>query len=138
MEYEVIGWLENVSLPLLKLNPIKAKIDTGAKSSALHAEDIGYVTVDNKKYVEFIFTHEDGVKSKLKAIFVEERGIRSSTGQVTVRPVIKAQILMGLHKFDTEFTLIDRSLMRFKMIIGRDTLDHKFIVDPSATYLLNS
>jgi hypothetical protein len=131
MNTKVIGWIEDVSLPLLNLGTIKAKMDTGAKSSALHAESIKYLEIDNKKYVSFSFAQEDGQESILQALFVGERSIKSSTGQVTVRPVINTIIKIGSDEFDIEFTLINRSAMRYKIIIGRDALRYKYIINPA-------
>jgi hypothetical protein len=138
METELVGWREYVSLTSFKLNDIKAKIDTGAKTSALHAEEIEYIQVQNKKYVKFVFTNEAGVKKKIKARFIEEREIKSSTGQKTIRPVVKAKIKMGKLEFDIELTLINRDLMGFKMLIGRDALHHKFLINPSRSFLLKT
>ncbi len=131
MNTKVIGWIEDVSLPLLNLGTIKAKMDTGAKSSALHAESIKYLEIDNKKYVSFSFAQEDGQESILQALFVGERSVKSSTGQVTVRPVINTIIKIGSDEFDIEFTLINRSAMRYKIIIGRDALRYKYIINPA-------
>jgi len=136
MKYQVIGWLEHVSLPSFELNQIKAKIDTGAKTSALHAEDIEYITINNKQFVDFSVMQDDGKKRNVRVLFVGERRIKSSTGQVTVRPLVNVIIKMGSQEFDIELTLINRSQMKFKMIIGRDALHHRFIVDPAESYLL--
>jgi hypothetical protein len=136
MDLTLIGWREFVALPELKLKNIKAKIDTGAKTSALHAEDIEYLTINNKKYVKFVYKTEEGQRKKLKARFIEERTIKSSTGQTTLRPVVKVKIKMGLNEFDIELTLINRDLMGFKMLIGRDALNNKFVINPSKSFLL--
>lgn len=136
MDLTLIGWREFVALPGLKLKNIKAKIDTGAKTSALHAEEIEYISINNKKYVKFVYKTEEGQRKKLKARFIEERAIKSSTGQTTIRPVVKAKIKMGLNEFDIELTLINRDLMGFKMLIGRDALNHKFVINPSKSFLL--
>ncbi len=136
MEQKFIGWREYVSLPKLKLIDIKAKIDTGAKTSAIHAEEIEYCTINNKKYVKFVFVEDGGKKHRLKALFIEERKIRSSTGQETIRPIIKVQIKMGLELFNVEVSLINRDLMGFKMLIGRDALKNNFLINPSKSFLL--
>jgi hypothetical protein len=136
MEYEFVGWREWVSLPTLDLKDLKAKIDTGAKSSALHAEEIEYVTIKNKKFVQFVVIDDSGKKIKVKAPFLEERMVKSSTGQTTLRPVVKTKIIMGLSVFNIELTLINRDLMGFKMLIGRDALHGRFFINPSKSYLL--
>ena len=138
MEFQMIGWREYIDIPTMKLTDIKAKIDTGAKTSALHAENIEIVTIENKKYVKFIFTDDSGHEKKVKARFIEERIIKSSTGQKTLRPVVKAKIKMGKEEFDIELTLINRDLMGFKMLIGRDALKHQFLINPSKSYLLKN
>ena len=136
MEDQFVGWRENVHLTSMKLNNIKAKIDTGAKSSALHAEEIDYFSKNGKKYVKFVFTTEEGVKKRISAKFLEERIIKSSTGQTTLRPVVKTKIKIGKLEFEIELTLINRDLMGFKMLIGRDALHNRFLINPSKSYLL--
>lgn len=138
MEYELIGWREHVDLPQFKLDNLKAKIDTGAKTSTLHAEEIQVVTLRGKKYVKFTFTDNSGKKRKLKAPFLEERKIKSSIGLVTIRPVVKTKIVMGKCQFELELTLINRDLMGFKMLIGRDALHGKFLIHPTKSYLLKN
>lgn len=138
MEFQTIGWREYIDIPSMKLAGIKAKIDTGAKTSALHAENIEVVTIENKKYVKFVFSDDKGHEKKVKARFIEERKIKSSTGQSTVRPVVKAKIKMGKEEFEIELTLINRDLMGFKMLIGRDALKHQFLINPSKSYLLKN
>ena len=137
-ELEFVGWRESVSLPLFKLVDLKAKIDTGAKTSALHAEEIEFITVKGKKYVRFFIGGEDkkGKKKYIKSRFLEEREIKSSTGQKTIRPVVKTKIKMGKSEFEIEITLINRDLMGFKMLIGREALNGRFLINPARSYLL--
>ena len=137
-DLEFVGWRESVSLPLFKLHDLKAKIDTGAKTSALHAEEIEFITVKGKKYVRFFIGDEDkkGKKKYIKSRFLEEREIKSSTGQKTIRPVVKTKIKMGKSEFEIEITLINRDLMGFKMLIGREALNGRFLINPARSYLL--
>jgi hypothetical protein len=135
-ELEFVGWREVVSLPSFKLTDIKAKIDTGAKTSALHADEIEYITERGKKYVKFLFITEEGKRKIIKSRFLEEREIKSSTGQVTIRPVVKTMIRMGETEFEIEITLIKRDLMGFKMLIGREALNGRFLINPARSYLL--
>lgn len=136
MEFTLIGWRELVSLSQFKLFNIKAKIDTGAKTSALHAENIEYITVKGKKYVRFSVGSEEGKTITIKSPLIEERDIKSSTGHKTRRPVVKTKIQMGNDTFEIEITLINRDLMGFKMLIGRDTLDGNYLINPARSYLL--
>jgi hypothetical protein len=137
-EIEFVGWRESVSLPGFKLFDLKAKIDTGAKTSALHAEEIEIISVKGKKFVKFSIVTEDGIKRSLKSRFIEEREIKSSTGQKTIRPVVKTIIKMGKSEFEIEITLINRDLMGFKMLIGREALNGRFLINPARSYLLKN
>lgn len=136
MEFTLIGWRELVSLSQFKLFNIKAKIDTGAKTSALHAENIEHITVKGKKYVRFTVTSDEGKLTTIKSPLIEERDIKSSTGHKTRRPVVKTKIEMGNDIFDIEITLINRDLMGFKMLIGRDALSNNYFINPARSYLL--
>ncbi|MBP9680252.1 MAG: ATP-dependent zinc protease [Bacteriovorax sp.] len=135
-DLEFVGWRESVSFPDFKLLDLKAKIDTGAKTSALHAEEIEYVMIKGKKCVRFLFESEDGKKKYINSPFLEEREIKSSTGQKTIRPVVKTKIRMGKSEFEIEVTLIKRDLMGFKMLIGREALNGRFLINPARSYLL--
>lgn len=135
-DLEFVGWRESVSLPAFKLMDLKAKIDTGAKTSALHADDISYETEKGKRYVKFSLLMDDGKRRHIKTRFLEEREIKSSTGQKTKRPVVKTMIKMGHNEFEIEITLINRDLMGFKMLIGREALNGRFLINPARSYLL--
>lgn len=135
-DLEFVGWRESVSLPKFKLLDLKAKIDTGAKTSALHADEIEFITVKGKKYVRFSIETDEGLKKVIKSRFLEEREIKSSTGQKTIRPVVKTKIRMGKSEFEIEITLINRDLMGFKMLIGREALNGRFLINPARSYLL--
>ncbi|MBC7540431.1 MAG: ATP-dependent zinc protease [Bacteriovorax sp.] len=135
-ELEFVGWREIVSLPMFKLLDLKAKIDTGAKTSALHADEIEFITFKGKKYVRFSIETDEGKKKYIKSRFLEEREIKSSTGQKTIRPVVKTKIRMGKSEFEIEITLINRDLMGFKMLIGREALNGRFLINPARSYLL--
>lgn len=136
-ELDFVGWRETVSLPKFKLKDLKAKIDTGAKTSALHADKIEMITVDGKKIVRFLFITEEGKQVWIKSAFIEERYIKSSNGDKTLRPVVKTEIKMGKERFEIEVTLINRDLMGFKMLIGREALNGRFLINPAKHNLLN-
>jgi hypothetical protein len=121
---------------MFKLINLKAKIDTGAKTSALHADEIEFITFKGKKYVRFAIENDEGIKKYIKSRFLEEREIKSSTGQKTIRPVVKTKIRMGKSEFEIEITLINRDLMGFKMLIGREALNGRFLINPARSYLL--
>ena len=125
-----------MSLSQFRLFDIKAKIDTGAKTSALHAENIEYISIKGKKYVKFVVETEEGKNIFIRSPLIEERVIKSSTGHKTKRPVVKTKIQMGKEIFEIEITLINRDLMGFKMLIGRDALLGNYLINPTKSYLL--
>lgn len=137
-ELEFVGWRETVSLPKFKLKDLRAKIDTGAKTSALHADQIEIITVNGKKHVRFLFINDEGKEIYVKSPFIEERSIRSSNGDRTLRPVVKTEIVMGKHRFEIEVTLINRDLMGFKMLIGREALNGRFLINPAKHNMLKN
>jgi hypothetical protein len=137
MTHEIVGWLEHISLPSLNLYDIEAKIDSGAQTSALHAENIEYFFQDEKKHVQFNFRTEAGEIIHSKALFIEERGVTSSNGHSTTRPVIQLPIQIGSQEFDTQMTLINRQSMKFKILIGRNTLHQRFLINTSESFLLS-
>jgi hypothetical protein len=131
-----VGWREEVSLPIFKLNGVKAKIDTGAKTSALHADNIEIQLIKNKKVVKFLFISEEGEQHVIKSPLIDERIVKSSNGEKTLRPVVKTIIKMGKEKYEIEVTLINRDMMGFKMLIGREALSGRFIINPAKFNLL--
>ena len=137
-ELEFVGWRETVSLPKFKLKDLRAKIDTGAKTSALHADKIEIITVNGKKHVRFLFINDEGKDVYVNSPFIEERSIKSSNGDRTMRPVVKTEIVMGKHRFEIEVTLINRDLMGFKMLIGREALNGRFLINPAKHNMLKT
>lgn len=137
-ELKFVGWRETVSLPKFKLNDLRAKIDTGAKTSALHADKIEFLNINGLRYVRFMFINDEGEEIIVKTPLIEERAIKSSNGDKTVRPVVKTDIRMGCERFEIEVTLINRDLMGFKMLIGREALNGRFLINPSKHNLLKT
>lgn len=135
-ELKFVGWRETVSLPKFKLLDLRAKIDTGAKTSALHADKIEFLNINGIRYVRFMFINDEGEEIIVKTPLIEERAIKSSNGDKTVRPVVKTDIKMGSERFEIEVTLINRDLMGFKMLIGREALNGRFLINPSKHNLL--
>lgn len=138
MKKKVIGWVEWVSLPDLPINRIKAKADTGAKTSALHAENIHVRLIPGGKH-EVTFTVYPN-KTKSRAITVtcplsESRLVRSSTGLATLRPVINTTLKIGNHEKHVEITLTNREPMEYLMLLGRSAL-RDFYIDPGHSHRL--
>ena len=136
-----IGWREFISLPKLKAKGIKVKVDTGAATSALHAEDISIFTKGGKKKVAFTIYPKQGNKIKkvnAEADLIEMRKVRSSTGHLTERPVIRTMIKIGEDEaFEIDITLVNRDIMGFRMLLGRKALKKRFLVHPGKSFLLS-
>jgi hypothetical protein len=130
----VVGWRELVSLPDLALHGIPAKIDTGARTSSLHAEVLDDFERAGERFVRFCVDW-GGIRHECEAIHVDIRGITSSNGETQNRYVIKTPIRIGATVFRTEISLADRSDMRFPMLVGRTALRRHFVVDSGHSWL---
>jgi len=133
----VIGWREWISLPNLGVNAIKVKVDTGARSSSLHAIKQNIFERDGEKWVRFQINpvqHKTGNKIKAEAKILEFRSVRSSSGVAEMRPVIKTHIRLLDLVWPIELTLSNRDAMGFRMLLGRQAFRHKFLVDASRSY----
>jgi hypothetical protein len=135
---KIVGWREWVQLPDLTSQKIKAKIDTGARTSAIHAEDIVIFRRGGKKWAYFSILPKQKNPHKTKTLLmevVEKRKVRSSVGHETVRPVVKTLLKIGNEEFEIELTLVNRDIMGFRMLIGRTALRPRFLVDPNKSFL---
>lgn len=135
----VIGWREWVDLPRLGGITVKAKIDTGARTSALHAVGVEEFQRGGAPWVRFtVHPHQrDTERSVLvEAPVIDERAIRNSGGAAEHRPVISTRATIGEVALDIEVTLTNRALMGFRMLLGREALRRRFLVDPGRSYLI--
>lgn len=133
----VIGWREWVRMPELGAPPIKAKIDTGARTSALHAYRIRPFEKNGVAHVEF-FIHPVQRRKKpeirCEAPVKEQRRVTSSTGHSEMRYVIETTAEIGVEKLMIEVTLTNRDQLGFRMLIGREAVRDKFVIDPGRSY----
>jgi hypothetical protein len=133
-----IGWREWIALPELGIKQIKAKVDTGARSSALHAFNLETFQQDGHEMVRFTVhpMQRSGDKAVVtEAKVLEYRSVRSSGGQQTRRPVILTLVqLLGL-TWQIELTLAARDEMGFRMLLGREAIRRQMVVDPGRSYL---
>jgi hypothetical protein len=138
-EKTILGWREWISLPNLSKLPIKAKVDTGAKTSVLHAHNIEIVERHNKTWVTFEVVPSIKTRHPIlaKALLIDYRTVKSSMGETTKRPVINTIIRVGPEEYSIELTLVDRSLMGYRMLIGRQALRRRFLINPSRSFLLD-
>jgi hypothetical protein len=135
----MLGWREWVALPDLGVDWMKAKVDTGARSSALHAFDLHDETRGGDPWVRFVlhpWQRSDDDAVAVTAPVVDHRLVRSSNGATTRRPVIATTIRIGTLDLTTEITLARRDQMGFRLLIGRETMRGRATVDPDASFLL--
>ncbi len=135
----MIGALEVVGLPGLDVTSIHAKIDTGAKTSAIHAFRIREVEREGGAFVEFFLHPQRRRKTPeilCRAPIADKRIIRSSNGQEEERFVIRTDIRMGDDSWPIDLSLANRDAMGFRLLVGRDALIDRFLIDPGGAYLL--
>ena len=134
----LVGWREWVALPSAGVEWVKAKVDTGARSSSIHAYDIREVDVDGVAHVRFLVrpwqrSTDDVVELELPVH--DQRDVRSSSGHTEQRYVVLLSISLCGREVTAEFTLTNRDAMGFRMLIGREALRQGFVVDPSRSFL---
>ena len=132
----LIGWREWAELPELNIPLIKVKVDTGAKTSALHAYDIKIIKSDQKEFVEFVIhpiQTNDKICVPCLAEIIGMKTIKSSNGHKQIRPVIRTPIKIGNHIWDIEITLTNRDIMHHRMLLGRTAMLN-LLVNPSKSY----
>ena len=133
---KTIGWREIVHLPELGLRGIPAKIDTGARTSSLHATILEEFEREGQMHVRFaVDFRQQHVRQVCEAVHIDWRGVTSSNGETQRRRIIKTQLKIGSVLFRAEISLADRSDMQFPMLIGRSSLRRRFVVDSGHSWL---
>ncbi len=133
-----VGWREWAGLPDLGIDGIKAKVDTGARTSALHAVHVSIEQVDGVAVVRFDVyplqrTSRPLVSCQLP--LVDKRYVRSSDGARELRPVVETTVQLGDETWPIELTLTNRALMGFRLLLGRRALRERFVVDPGRSWI---
>jgi hypothetical protein len=127
-----------LALPSLNVDHIKVKVDTGARSSALHAFDVESFEQDGQPWVRFNIHPEQRRRDRVivaTARLLDERPVRNSGGQAEQRPVIQTSVCLNGQQWDIELTLTNRDVMGFRMLLGRQAIRDRFWVDPGRSYL---
>lgn len=136
----VVGWREWVGLPDLGIAAIKAKVDTGARSSALHAYDVHEFPSDAGPMVRFqVHPIQRDTTSTIEAVapLLEHRIVRNPGrgGREELRPVITTTIEINGERWPIELTLTRRDAMGFRMLLGRQAVRGRFVVDPGRSFI---
>lgn len=134
-----LGWREWVGLPALGLERIKAKVDTGARTSALHASSVTAFAVEGRPWVRFFvqpLQRSQALAVRCEAPVADRRRVRDSGGREELRYVIKTLLRIGSDERLVEMTLTDRNNMGFRLLVGRTAIRDRYVVDPGRSYLL--
>ncbi len=135
----LLGWREWVALPALGISRIKAKVDTGARTSALHAFELRPFTENGRDRIEFlIHPRQNDNETYLTCVgdIIDRRIVSDSGGHKEERYVIESPVRLGDREWPVEMTLTARDDMRFRMLLGRTAINDRAIVDPARSYLL--
>lgn len=132
-----IGWRETVELLDLELPPMVAKIDTGARTSSLHATKLLVRRRQGIQHVYFTTSDAEGNPVRRRAPLVEERTIRNpgDGGREEDRPIIECRVRLGNRQWDAEFSLADRTNMQYQVLIGREAIRDRFTVDVAESFV---
>ena len=134
-----LGWREWVSLPELGVDHVKAKVDTGARTSAIHAFEVEAYEKAGAPWVRFLMhpmQRDNDTVNECHAPILDERDVRDSGGHQEMRWVIRSDIVIGPNRWPAELTLTSRDDMLFRMLLGRTAMSGMAVVDPARSYLV--
>jgi hypothetical protein len=135
---QTLGWREWGALPELAIPALKMKVDSGAKTSCLHAFRLEPFSKDGEAWLR-IWLHPDQHSDRehvCEAKIHDQREVTDSGGHTELRYVIKSRLQLGNFDRAIELTLTNRDTMKFRMLLGRQAMRGRFIVNPNASYLL--
>lgn len=129
----IIGRVEWIAFPSFKLN-ILSRIDTGAKTCSIHASNIKVFTIGEETFIEFETLDHEGKTVRIKSRLVDQKKIRSSTGKLTKRYIIREKIQFKNIKKTVLINLNSRDEMRYNFLVGRNFLRGRFLVDVAKSH----
>ena len=132
-----IGWNEYVDIPEWGIRRLRAKVDTGARSSALHVENIEELPRGRVRFDVVLHRQKRDRRVHVTTRIVRRGRVRSSTGHYETRIFVVAPAFIGPVERDVEVSLVDRERMIFRMLLGRTALAGEFLVDPARRHLLH-
>ncbi len=133
----VLGWREWVAFPDWDVPHLKAKIDTGARTSSLHAFGLEWFDRSGEPWVRFEihpFQRSTSDATVAEAAVIATRDVKSSSGAIEHRPVVHTTLVIAGRPVVAEITLTRRDEMGFRMLVGREALRRRFVVDPAVSY----
>jgi len=132
-----IGWREHIALPELGIQSMRAKIDTGARTSALNTSDLEHFERDGQDWVRFSLpAHGQEFREHYEARVADTRDIKNTGGVAETRPIIETTIVIGKLSWVIEISLADRDNMQFDMIVGRTALRaQRLVVNSRRSFL---
>ncbi|MEX2581232.1 MAG: RimK/LysX family protein [Verrucomicrobiales bacterium] len=137
-----VGWREWLSIPDLGIPHIKAKVDTGARTSALHTGGLEeYTDEHGDERVRFTvhpIQGNDDYHVECDCVVASRRSVKDSGGHEEVRPFIRVPVTLGTTTWEINFSLTNRDNMKFRMLLGRTAMVGRFKVDPALSYNLSS
>ena len=136
-EPTVIGWREWLSLPDWGVERLRAKIDTGARTSALHVDNLEVLADGRLSFDVVLDRRENGRKVPVVAEQVRTSHVRPSTGKRQRRYVVETRMKLGSVEKRIEVSLVDRGGMLCRMLVGRRALGADFVVDPDRSYRIS-
>jgi hypothetical protein len=132
----VVGLAEYIDLPEWRVLRLRAKVDTGARSSALHVDNVRELPNGRVRFDVRLQRNRPERRVTIEAPVVRRARVRSSTGSSQLRIFVATLVRVGSVVLEAEFGLVDRQRMVYRMLLGRTALGSRFLVDPSRRYLL--
>jgi hypothetical protein len=135
-----IGWREYARLPELGIGPLIAKIDTGARTAALHAVNVEVLKRDGRRFVQFDAVIDEDSQANRRCLLPLHgiKRVKNSSGATEERCVVETEIEIGARRWPLLVTLTDRGDMGVPMLVGRSAIKGRFMVDPSRSFLLSA
>lgn len=134
----IIGWREWIELPELGIPAVKAKIDTGARTSAIHVFGLEEFEADGRTMVRFgihPLQRRRDIEQLCAAPVFDHRRVKDSSGHLEKRYVIQTAAVIGTQSWTINLSLTNRDPMMFRMLLGRRAIENRFLIDPGRSYL---
>jgi hypothetical protein len=131
----VVGWREYVDLPEWGIKHVRAKIDTGARTSAIHVAAIEELGEDRVRFEVVVRERPERRTRWVEADLVRQSVVKPSSGERQERPVVRTRIRIGGREHEAELSLVCRAGMLCRMLVGRTALEGAFVVDPGRTHV---